>query len=83
MKTKRIKDLLLAPFILIYFVLFVFNLVYDINLVYSVYTAFLWFLLLIYVIILKREREGNNYFVILIFAVTLILSYCPMLLRRF
>ena len=46
MKTKRIKDLLLAPFILIYFVLFVFNLVYDINLVYSVYTAFLWFLLL-------------------------------------
>ena len=82
MKTKRIKDLLLAPFILIYFVLFVFNLVYDINLVYSVYTAFLWFLLLIYVIILKREREGNDYFVILIFAVTLILLIANVI-RRF
>ena len=32
MKVKRIKELLLVPFILIYFVLFVFNLVYDINL---------------------------------------------------
>ncbi len=73
MKVKRIKKLLLVPFILIYFVLFVFNLVYDINLVYSVYTVFLWFLFLIYAVIQKRERGGNDYFTILMFVVTLIL----------
>lgn len=73
MKVKRIKELLLVPFILIYFVLFVFNLVYDINLVYSVYTVFLWFLFFIYAVIQKRERGGNDYFTILVFVVTLIL----------
>lgn len=81
MKAKKIKGLLFIPFVVIYLALFVLNIVYDINLVYNIYTILLWCLFLIYMIIHKRKREGNDYFTISMFVVTVILLVANMIRR--